>query len=445
MKKYFGTDGIRGVANEFLTPELAFRLGRVLGNKAIKESGMKRPYIYIAKDSRINSSMLEYSVISGFLSSGVDVKRLHLAPTPAVAYLTKSTEASMGIMVSASHNPYYDNGIKIFGSDGLKLRDEEELEIERSIEENHVSRAINEDVGIVLNRHESIYQYIESLFFSVESRLEGLRIGLDCANGSTSDIAKRLFVRLGAYVEVINDKPNGININDKCGATDVAELSRLVVESKLDYGFAFDGDGDRVIAVDSLGRTVDGDHMILLFAKHLMGVKGLNNDKVSTTVMSNMGLFVALEKIGVGVNITDVGDRYVLANMIDEGLNIGGEQSGHVILLDYNNCGDGMLNALQIASVLKNLNMSMDDLYELLVKYPQKLGKIKVKDKLKVMTDESLLKEIERANLELGKSGRVLIRASGTEPVIRVMVEAKDDVTCTKYYDEFYDKVNKIA
>lgn len=444
MKKYFGTDGIRGVANKFLTPELAFKVGRVLGAKIKRESAESRPYVYIGKDSRINSPMLEYSVISGLLSSGVDVKRLHLTPTPAVAYLTNSTEASLGIMISASHNPYYDNGIKIFGPNGLKMRDEEELTLESAIDGDDVDRAINEDVGVVLNRHESIYQYIESLFFSVDNRFDGLTIGLDCANGSTSVIAKRLFTRLGAKVTVINNDPNGININEGCGATNVNQLQELVLSNGLDFGFAFDGDGDRVIAVDDKGHIVDGDHMIMLFAKHYKSLGKLKNNTVSTTVMSNMGLFVALESEGINVNVTDVGDRYVLADMIDNDVVIGGEQSGHIILLENNTCGDGMLIALQLASLIAKGTKTLSELADELVKYPQLLGKVKVEDKQKVMDSELLGNAILEANSKLGKDGRVLIRPSGTEPVVRVMVEAKNDKICEEYYNQFYDLVDSL-
>ncbi len=444
MKKYFGTDGIRGVANQFLTPELAFKVGRVLGAKIIRESKLERPYVYIGKDSRINSPMLEYSTISGLLASGVDVKRLHLTPTPAVAYLTKSTEASMGIMISASHNPYYDNGIKIFGKSGLKLRDHEEMMVEEAIDGLDVERAINEKVGMVLNRHESIYQYIESLFFSVDGRFDGLRIGLDCANGSTSLIAKRLFARLGAEVLVINYEPNGININDNSGATDIAGLQKLVLAEKLDFGFAFDGDGDRVMAVDNNGNQVDGDHMILLFAKYYKSLGKLKNNTVATTVMSNMGLFVALEDEGISVNTTDVGDRYVLENMIDHDLIIGGEQSGHIILLENNTCGDGMLTALQFALLILRSGKTLSELAAELVKYPQMLGKVKVKDKNYVMSSEILKEAILTAEKELGSDGRVLIRPSGTEPVVRVMVEAKNQEICEQYYNKFFEIVESL-
>ncbi len=444
MKKYFGTDGIRGVANQFLTPELAFKVGRVLGAEIIAESRLERPYVYIGKDSRINSPMLEYSTISGLLASGVDVKRLHLTPTPAVAYLTKSTEASMGIMISASHNPYYDNGIKIFGENGLKLRDNEELLLEEAIDGLDVERAINENVGMVLNRHESIYQYIESLFFSVEDRFDGFKIGLDCANGSTSLIAKRLFARLGADVMVINNEPNGVNINDNSGATNVAGLQKLVLEKELDFGFAFDGDGDRVMAVDNKGEIVDGDHMILLFAKYYKSLGKLKNNTVATTVMSNMGLFAALEKEGISVNVTDVGDRYVLANMIDHDLIIGGEQSGHIILLENNTCGDGMLTALQFTLLISKSGKTLSELACELVQYPQLLGKVKVSDKNTVMHSEVLHNQIDEANAELGSDGRVLIRPSGTEPVIRVMVEAKNQEICEEYYNKFYKIVESL-
>jgi len=444
MKKYFGTDGIRGVANEFLTPELAFKLARVLGKRISSNTG-KRPYVYVGKDSRLSSPLLEYSLISGFLASGIDVKRLHLTPTPGVAYLTKSTEASMGIMVSASHNPYFDNGIKIFGESGFKLRDDEELEIESEIDNGEIERSTYENVGEVLNRHESIYQYIESLFFSVNSRFDGLKIGLDCANGSTSVIAKRLFTRLGADVLVINDHPNGKNINDNCGATEIGQITKLVIDNKLDVGFAFDGDGDRVICVDNMGNPVDGDHMLMILSKQMAKNNKLNNGRVATTVMSNMGLFNSLEAESVEVNVTDVGDRYVLANMIDNGLNLGGEQSGHIIMLDYNTCGDGMLVALKLTEIMVKNELKMSELSSGLTKYPQLLGKITVSNKTEIMENTSLLARIKDANKTLGRDGRVLIRPSGTEPVIRVMVEAVDIKLCKQYYKEMFGLVEKLA
>ncbi|XMB66880.1 phosphoglucosamine mutase [Mycoplasmatota bacterium zrk1] len=446
MKKYFGTDGIRGIANDFLSPELAFKLGKVLGAKLRDEEESNKPYVYVGKDTRISSPLLEYSLISGFLSSGVDVKRLHLIPTPCVAYLTASTEASMGVMISASHNPYYDNGIKIFDSNGMKLPDEEELIIESMIDNVIDLPTITKDnVGIVLNRHESMYQYIESLFFSVKNRFDSLRIGLDCANGSTSVIAKRLFVRLGAEVFVINDEPNGTNINDNCGSTHLAQIKNLVLSKGLDFGFAFDGDGDRVLAIDELGNEIDGDHILYIFAKYMKEENTLTGNNVVTTVMANMGLYNALEEIGINTTKTKVGDRYVLEDMLKNNYNIGGEQSGHVIMLDYNTCGDGMLVALQLTSLIRKSGKKLSELSKGLVKYPQKLGKVVVNDKQVIMNDNELINMINLSNEELGKNGRVLIRPSGTEPVIRVMVEAITDELCDKYYDILYKKVNSLT
>jgi len=444
MKKYFGTDGIRGVANDFLNPELSFRLGRVLGY-LVKNGNKERKYIYVGKDTRLSSPLLEYSLISGILSSGVDVKRLHLTPTPCVAYLTASTEAAMGVMVSASHNPYYDNGIKIFAEDGMKLTDEQELEIEKLMDSDDIPRVVNDEVGIVLNRHESVYQYIESLFFSVEERFDGIRIGLDCANGSTSVIAKRLFTRLGAEVVVLNDEPNGKNINENCGATHPEEIQNLVKSSELDFGFAFDGDGDRVIAVDHEGSIIDGDHLIYIFAKEMKERGILDNNLVSTTVMSNMGLYKSLKKIGVTHSQTNVGDRYVLRDMLKNGAKLGGEQSGHIIMLNHNTCGDGLLVALQLTSLIALKRISLKNLAKDVTKYPQKLGKVSTNDKIKVMEDTSLTKLLAKAKKELAQDGRVIIRPSGTEPVIRVMVEAQNIDLCEKYYDLVFKKIQSLS
>jgi len=444
MKKYFGTDGIRGVANHFLTPELSFKLGKVLGHKVKQLDSKNRPYVYVGKDTRLSSPLLEYSLISGFLSSGVDVKRLHQIPTPCVAYLTASTEASLGVMVSASHNPYYDNGIKIFSNDGMKLTDEEELELEKMIEENSSVEVINDQIGAVLNRHESMYQYIESLYFSVKNRFDGLRIGLDCANGSTSILAKRLFARLGATVITINDEPNGLNINENCGATDTKQLEDLVKSSKLDLGFAFDGDGDRVIAIDELGNIIDGDFMLYVFAKHMKEEDNLRGNTVVTTVMSNMGLYKALEEENIDNKSTDVGDRYVLQEMLENDYNLGGEQSGHVIMLDYNTCGDGMLVALQFTSLIVKYNMKLSELVKDMTKYPQKLGKVVVPNKELIMNNSEYFKHIEKYNVELGSDGRILVSPSGTEHVIRVMVEAITEELCNKYYDLAYAELKNI-
>ncbi|XMB85743.1 phosphoglucosamine mutase [Mycoplasmatota bacterium WC44] len=444
MKKYFGTDGIRGVANEYLTPELSYRLGRVLGLR-IRYGYVKEPYVYVGKDTRMSCDLLEYSIICGFLSVGVNVKRLHVIPTPGVAYLTASTEASMGVMISASHNPFYDNGIKLFSSNGMKLSDEEELEIEELLDnDDSKGRSINENVGIVLNRHESMYQYIESLFFSVKNRFDGLKIGLDCANGATFNIVNRLFTRLGAEVTIINDNPDGMNINDKCGATDLKDIRNLVLLENLDIGFAFDGDGDRVMAIDELGNIIDGDFILYIMGKYFKDNSSLSNNNIVTTTMSNMGLYKALERIDITSTQTDVGDRYVLKEMLDKGYNLGGEQSGHVIMLDYNTCGDGMLVALQLTSIVKESGLTISEMVKDMKKYPQLLGKVKVTDKEEIMNNKNFLEVIEKCDSELGDEGRVLVRPSGTEPVIRIMVEAKDELLCQKYYDEVYNTLNNI-
>ncbi len=414
MKKYFGTDGIRGVANLELTPQIAYKTGQAIGYLLLNKDN---PYVYVGKDSRISSPLLEYSLVSGLLSMGVNVKRLHLIPSPCVAYLTGSTESDYGIMVSASHNPFYDNGIKIFNHEGKKITDEEEDFIESFIDgEVEYLKPTHEHVGVVLNRHESMYQYIESLYFSVNTKFNGLKVGLDCANGSTSNIANRLFARLGAEVTVINDAPNGININEQCGSTDPENLQQLVKTKGLDVGFAFDGDGDRVIAVDDQGELFDGDQIIALLAKKA-------NDQcrgVVATVMSNGALIQTLKEQGIETYLTKVGDKYVYEEMVQRDLNLGGEQAGHIILREFNTSGDGMLTALQVAAALIQANAPLSKLR--FTPYPQVSEKVVVTDKKRLIQDASLL--ALKDSLEASDpSARIVLRASGTEPLIRVMVE----------------------
>jgi phosphoglucosamine mutase len=435
MKKYFGTDGIRGVANLELTPQIAYKTGQAVGYLLLNKDN---PYVYVGKDSRISSPLLEYSLVSGLLSMGVNVKRLHLIPSPCVAYLTGSTESDYGIMVSASHNPFYDNGIKIFNNEGKKITDEEEDFIESFIDgEVDYVKPTHEHVGIVLNRHESMYQYIESLYFSVKTKFTGLKVGLDCANGSTSNIANRLFARLGAEVTVINDKPNGTNINEQCGSTYPEKLQQLVKTKGLDVGFAFDGDGDRVIAVDDQGQLFDGDQIIALLAKKAKDqCRG-----VVATVMSNGALIQTLKEQGIETYLTKVGDKYVYEEMVKRDLILGGEQAGHIILREFNTSGDGMLTALQVATVLIEANAPLSKLR--FTPYPQVSEKVVVSDKKRLIKDASLLALKDQLEAS-DPSARIVLRASGTEPLIRVMVEHASLDVCQQMTQQLINKIQSL-
>jgi phosphoglucosamine mutase len=434
MKKYFGTDGIRGVANLELTPQIAYKTGQAIGYLLLNKDN---PYVYVGKDSRISSPLLEYSLVSGLLSMGVNVKRLHLIPSPCVAYLTGSTESDYGIMVSASHNPFYDNGIKIFNNEGKKITDEEEDFIESFIDgEVDYLKPTHEHVGVVLNRHESMYQYIESLYFSVKIKFNGLKVGLDCANGSTSNIANRLFARLGAEVTVINDKPNGTNINEQCGSTHPETLQQLVKTKGLDVGFAFDGDGDRVIAVDDKGELFDGDQIIALLAKATPNCKG-----VVATVMSNGAFIQTLKDQGIDTYLTQVGDKYVYEEMVKRDLLLGGEQAGHIILREFNTSGDGMLTALQVATAMIQANAPLSTLR--FTPYPQVSKQVPVSDKKRLIQDSDLL--VLKDQLEASDpSARIVLRASGTEPLIRVMVEHASLDVCQQMSQQLIDKIHSL-
>jgi len=435
MKKYFGTDGIRGVANLELTPQIAYKTGQAVGYLLLNK---ENPYVYVGKDSRISSPLLEYSLVSGLLSMGVNVKRLHLIPSPCVAYLTGSTESDYGIMVSASHNPFYDNGIKIFNNEGKKITDEEEDFIESFIDgEVDYLKPTHEHVGVVLNRHESMYQYIESLYFSVKTKFNGLKVGLDCANGSTSNIANRLFARLGAEVTVINDKPNGMNINEQCGSTYPEKLQQLVKTKGLDVGFAFDGDGDRVIAVDDQGELFDGDQIIALLAKKAKDqCRG-----VVATVMSNGALIQTLKEQGIETYLTKVGDKYVYEEMVKRDLILGGEQAGHIILREFNTSGDGMLTALQVATALIEANVPLSKLR--FTPYPQVSEKVVVSDKKRLIKETGLLTLKDQLQAS-DPSARIVLRASGTEPLIRVMVEHASLEVCQQMTQQLINKIHSL-
>lgn len=440
MKKYFGTDGVRGVANESLTPELAFKLGRVGGYVVTKDR--ENPKVIIGRDTRISGHMLEGALLAGLLSIGAEVMRLGVISTPGVAYLTKAMSADAGIMISASHNPVEDNGIKFFGPDGFKLTDEQEKEIEKLLdEEDNLPRPIGGDIGTVNNYFEGGQKYISYLKDTIDHDFSGLTIALDCANGATSSLATHLFADLEADIFTIGTSPNGLNINDGVGSTNPDALRELVLEEEADVGLAFDGDGDRLIAIDEKGNIVNGDQILYICGKYLKEKGMLRDDTVVSTVMSNFGFYKALEEQGLKSETTAVGDRYVMEKMREGGYNLGGEQSGHIIFLDFITTGDGMLSALQLVNVMKETGKPLSELAGEMKIFPQVLKNIDVTDKNGVMDNLAVQKEIEAVQEELADEGRVLVRPSGTEPLIRVMVEAKTEEECHKYTDRIVQKI----
>ncbi|RDW14986.1 phosphoglucosamine mutase [Oceanobacillus chungangensis] len=434
MGKYFGTDGVRGVANEGLTPELAYKLGRVGGYVLTKQT--EKPKVIIGRDTRISGHMLEGALVSGLLSIGAEVMRLGVISTPGVAYLTKALSAQAGVMISASHNPVEDNGIKFFGPDGFKLTDEEEEEIERIMDgEDNLPRPTGADIGIINDYFEGGQKYLSFLKDTIDNDFEGMQIAVDCAHGATSSLATHLFADLEADIYSIGSSPNGLNINDGVGSTHPESLQAYVLEKGADIGLAFDGDGDRLIAVDEKGGIVDGDQIMFICAKY-MNEKGLlNENTVVSTVMSNIGFYKAIEENGMRSDKTAVGDRYVMEEMRKGGYNLGGEQSGHIIFLDHITTGDGMLSAIQLVNVMKETGKPLSELAGEMTIFPQVLKNVRVTDKNEALTNTVILEEIAAVESELGDLGRVLVRPSGTEPLVRVMVEAPTKEQCDKYVD----------
>lgn len=436
MGKYFGTDGIRGIANKELTPELAFRVGRAGGYVLTKD--VEKPKILVGRDTRISGEMLEGALVSGLLSVGVEVMRLGVISTPGVSYLTKALSAQAGIMISASHNPVEDNGIKFFHSDGYKLSEEQEEQIEKIMEEDSIPRPTGAGIGVVNDYFEGGQKYLQFLKQTVNEDFSGLHIVLDCANGAASSLAPHLFADLDADISTIGCNPNGVNINDGVGSTHPEALMAAVKEKEADVGLAFDGDADRLIAVDEKGQLIDGDKIMYICAKYLKEEGLLAHQTVVTTVMSNLGLYKALEKIGIKTKKTAVGDRYVMEEMRQGGYTIGGEQSGHIIFFDHVRTGDGMLTALQLVDIMKQSGKTLSELASEMEKYPQKLVNVRVTNKNEIHTNSFIAEAIEQAEKEMDGRGRILVRPSGTEPVIRVMVEAETEDICHKY-------VQKIA
>ena len=435
MGKYFGTDGVRGIANTQLTPELAFKIGRCGGYVLTKDK--ERPKVLIGRDTRISGHMLEGALVAGLLSIGAEVMRLGVISTPGVAYLTKALGAQAGVMISASHNPVQDNGIKFFGPDGFKLSDEQEREIEELLDspEDTLPRPIGKDLGQVNDYFEGGQKYLQYLKQTVEEDFSGLRVALDCAHGATSSLATHLFADLEADVLTMGATPNGININEGVGSTHPEALAAFVKEKGADVGLAFDGDGDRLIAVDESGNIIDGDQIMYICAKFLKENGRLKHQTVVSTVMSNLGFYKALEAHGIQSVQTAVGDRYVVEEMKKNGYNLGGEQSGHIIFLDYNTTGDGLLTALQLVNIMKITQKPLSQLASEMARYPQLLVNVKVTDKHKVMDNEKVKEVIQAVEKDMAGNGRVLVRPSGTEPLVRVMAEAPTEDLCREYVE----------
>ena len=435
MRKYFGTDGIRGIAGESLTADLSFKVGKALGKLLTEKKD--HPKVVIGRDTRISCDMIEHALTAGLTSTGVNVMTVGTIPTPAIAYLTKTIETDSGIMISASHNPYQDNGIKIFGPDGFKLTDEQELEIESLIDNSEqIKNASFEKIGKVYGGNELTQKYIQHIKQSITGDLSDIKIALDCANGATTGVAPFIFGDLEADIETIGCQPNGVNINDNVGSTKIETISEFVKENNVDVGFAFDGDGDRVLAVDAEGNVVDGDKIMFILAKHLKEHGELKDNMVVSTVMSNIGFYKAIEENGLQSVKTAVGDRYVVEEMRKNDYSLGGEQSGHIVLMNYATTGDGILTAVKLSNIIKTSGKSLKELASEVSIYPQKLVNIKVVDKKTAMEDAEILAECEKVEKELEGNGRILLRASGTENLIRVMVEASSDELTDKYCEQ---------
>ncbi|MGX6590894.1 phosphoglucosamine mutase [Cetobacterium ceti] len=442
MRKYFGTDGIRGEANKELTVDLALRLGYALGYY-LKENNKnkKKIRVVMGSDTRISGYMLRSALMAGLTSMGIDIDFVGVLPTPGVAYLTKASDAVAGIMISASHNPAKDNGIKIFAQDGYKLPDEVELKLESlmdNLDEITKDLVPGDKVGQFKYADDEYYLYRDHLLSTVNGDFSGMKIIIDAANGSAYRIAKSVFLKLGAEIVIINDAPNGTNINVKCGSTHPEILAKVVVGYEADLGLAYDGDADRLIAVDRFGNIIDGDKIIAILALEMKKKNELRGNKVVTTVMSNMGFETYLEEKGAQLLRANVGDRYVLEMMKNEGANLGGEQSGHIILLDHGTTGDGVLTSLKLVEALRDCGKTIDELVNEIKDWPQILKNVRVDNIKKNLwnKNENIVKFIEKKEEEMKGLGRVLVRTSGTEPIVRVMVEGKDNQVVERVVEE---------
>lgn len=438
MGKYFGTDGFRGEANKTLTVEHAFKVGRFLGYYFGKEHKAK---IVIGKDTRRSSYMFEYALAAGLTASGADAYLLHVTTTPSVSFVVRTEEFDCGIMISASHNPFYDNGIKIINAMGHKMSADVEQLIEVYIDgkTEELPLATGENIGRTVDYAMGRNRYIGHLISTATRSFKDKKVGLDCSNGSASSIAKSVFDALGAKTYVINAEPDGTNINMNCGSTHIEVLQKYVVEKGLDVGFAYDGDADRCIAVDDEGHIVDGDLIMYVCGKYMHENGRLNNDTIVTTVMSNFGLYLALDKAGIRYEKTAVGDKYVYENMMQNGHSIGGEQSGHIIFSKLATTGDGILTSLKIMEVMLEKKTKLSELIKPVKIYPQLLVNVKVHDKSAAEQDKDVQAAVKAVEEALGNTGRILVRESGTEPLLRVMVEAETDEICHKYVYQVVD------
>ena len=434
MGKYFGTDGFRGEANVNLNVVHAYKVGRFLGWYYGQEHKAK---IVIGKDTRRSSYMFEDALSSGLTASGADVYLLHVTPTPSVSYVVRTEQFDCGIMISASHNPYYDNGLKVINGNGHKLEAEVEEKIETYIDspEDTIPFATRDNIGRTVDYAIGRHRYIGYLMSLATRSFKNVRVGLDCANGSSYSVAKGVFDALGAKTYAIGMEPDGTNINDNCGSTHIENLQKYVVDNDLDIGFAYDGDADRCLAVDDKGQVIDGDCILYLCGCYLKDKGELNNNTVVTTIMSNLGLYKAFDKVGISYEKTVVGDKYVNANMMQYGHSLGGEQSGHIIFSKYAVTGDGVLTSLMLMEVMLEKKQKLSELRKGLTIYPQLLKNVRVGDKPTAKNDPDVVAATEEVAKALGDNGRILIRESGTEPVIRVMVEAETQELCEKYVD----------
>lgn len=445
MGKYFGTDGFRGEANVTLTVEDAYKVGRFLGWYYGQKTKADRCRVVIGKDTRRSSYMFEYSLVSGLTASGADVYLLHVTTTPSVSYVVRTEEFDCGIMISASHNPYYDNGIKVINGRGEKLEEEtiEKIESYLDGEMSEIPFAKRDAIGRTVDYAAGRNRYIGYLISLATRSFKNMRVGLDCANGSASAIAKNVFDALGAETHVINNTPDGLNINTNCGSTHIGGLQKYVVENHLDVGFAYDGDADRCLAVDSEGKLVDGDKILYVCGKYMKEQGTLVNNTVVTTVMSNFGLYKAFEREGISYEKTAVGDKYVYENMSQNGHCLGGEQSGHIIFSKHATTGDGILTSLKLMEVILEKKETLAKLADEVQIYPQVLKNVRVKDKEAAQADRDVQAEVQKVSDALGDTGRILVRPSGTEPLIRVMVEAPTDEICGKYVAQVVEMIEK--
>lgn len=437
MGKYFGTDGFRGEANKGLTADHAYKIGRFLG--WYYSLNGKKAKIVIGKDTRRSSYMFEYSLVGGIVASGADAYLMHVTTTPSVAYITRVDEFDCGIMISASHNPYYDNGIKLINGKGEKMDEATIAEVEKYLDcEMEIPFAEREDIGCTVDYVSGRNRYVGYLISLGVYSFRGIKVALDCANGASWNIAKSVFDALGAKTLVINNQPDGLNINMNAGSTHIEGLQKFVVENGCDVGFAYDGDADRCLCVDEKGNVITGDHILYIYGRYMKDRDKLVGNKVVTTVMSNFGLYKAFDELGIGYEKTKVGDKYVYENMKENGYNIGGEQSGHIIFSKYASTGDGILTSLKMMQVMIGRKKKMSELSDGFTMYPQVLENVRVADKKAAQDDVEVRAAIKEVEETLGNSGRILVRESGTEPVVRVMVEAETAEVCQ-------EMVNKVV